>query len=102
MRAVSRTAAVEASEVDRHELPNLPPTDKSAGRVPKIGPNRISFGDLARFAFPTKTSACLAHIAKCDVRTCERWLSGRNEPPAEAFSAVMFEIMRRYQMRISE
>lgn len=99
MRAVSERAAVAANEIDRHETTG---TGKNAGRVPRIGPERISFGDLARFAFPRKTAACLAHIAKCDVRTCERWLSGRNEPPAEAFSAVMFEIMRRYQMRIAE
>jgi hypothetical protein len=102
MRLLSKVPAEEHTEIDRHEMSA---TGKSAGagrKVTNIEEARITFGDLARFACPRKTAAWLAHIAKCDVRTCERWLSGRNEPPAEAFGAVMFEIMRRYQMRVSQ
>lgn len=96
MATLSSAAVAIATENDRHGLSG---TGKSAGRVVKLGSERITFGDLARFASPRKTAAWLAHIAKCDVRTAERWLSGSNEPPAEAFGAIMYEIMRRFHLR---
>jgi|GEM_PF-6861957 hypothetical protein len=68
----------------------------------KTGSDRITFGDLARFACPYKTAAWLAHIAKCEVRTAERWLEGKHEPPMEMLGAVMAEIMRRFNQRIGE
>lgn len=98
MRAVSRVPKTEPTEIDRHEMPA---TGKSAGIV-QIDAGRITFGDLARFACPRKTAAWLADIAKCDVRTAERWLEGKHEPDADVLGAVMFEIMRRYQMRVSQ
>ena len=82
-------------EIDRHDClvsANLP-------RVPRINGERITFGDLARFACPIKTDAWLAHVLKCDVGTASRWLRDKNEPPAEAFGLVMFEIMRRFNQR---
>src|SRR5262252_8711146 len=85
-----------SSEIDRQPTP---PTGKSAGRVPRINGSRITFGDLARFVTPTKTDAWLASVTQYDIRTCQRWLSGRNEPPAEALGVVMFEIMRRFHER---
>jgi hypothetical protein len=93
-----RTSTYVVRETTSAEIDRQPttPTGKSAGRVPRIGPDRITFGDLARFACPTKTDAWLASIAGYDIRTCQRWLSGRNEPPAEALGVVMFEIMRRF------
>jgi len=95
MRAMFDGGGFAAAKIDRHEMRS---TGKNAGTAEK-GENRISFGDLARFACPTKTAAWLAHITKSDVRTCERWLAGRNEPPAEALGAIMFEIMRRFHLR---
>ena len=102
MRAVSRVPVAAPVEIDRHEMPATGENTGSGRKVTKIDGARITFGDLARFASPRKTAAWLAHVGQCDVRTAEKWLSGQHEPPAEAFGAVMFEIMRRYQMRIGE
>lgn len=96
MHGTIRGAAVGAIEIHRHATPS---TGKFAGAASRDGPERITFGDLARFACPRKTAAWLAHITGFDVRTCERWLAGRNEPPAEALGAIMFEIMRRFHQR---
>ncbi len=98
MRAVLRVPGTEPTEIDRRaaSVSDVP------RRIPKIGAERITFGDLARFACPRKTASWLAHIAKCEVRTAERWLEGKHEPPVEMLGAVMFEIMRRFQMRVSE
>ena len=96
MRTVTYVVKETTSpEIDRQvcEPPaNLP-------RVPRINGQRLTFGDLARFACPIKTDAWLAHVLKCDVGTASRWLRGKNEPPAEAFGLVMFEIMRRFHER---
>src|SRR5690348_2023355 len=96
MLRVLGTGRVEPKKIDRHEMPT---TGTFAGRVRRLGTERISFGDLARFACPTKTAAWLAHVAQCDVRTAEKWLEGKHEPPAEAMGAIMFEIMRRFHLR---
>lgn len=93
MRSISPVPAGEETEIGGHSA-TVP--DKFV-RTPRINGNRISFGDLARFACPTKTDAWLSHVTGYDARTCRRWLADANEPPAEAFGAIMFEIMRRYQ-----
>jgi len=59
----------------------------------------ISFKDLARFAWPEKTEAHLAHLTRVDPRTCRRWLAGDNEPPAEALGVILAEIMKRFHQR---
>lgn len=96
MRAIIQVPSQEPTEIDRRDLSD---TGKSAGRVVNLDAARITFGDLARFACPKKTAAWLAHVGQCDVRTAERWLEGRHEPPAEALGAIMFEIMRRLHLK---
>lgn len=75
-------------------------TDKSV-RVPvtRINGQRITFRDLARFAWPTKTEFFLSDLTGYDARTCRRWMAGQNEPPAEALGVVMQEILRRFHLR---
>lgn len=95
MRRLLRVPETEPTEIDKQVCApsaNLP-------RVPRINGERITFGDLARFACPYKTDAWLAHVLKCDVGTAGRWLRDKNEPPAEAFGLIMYEIMRRFHMR---
>ncbi len=80
---------------------------KSTGRADRIVQRpvthieaaRISFGDLARFAWPSKAEANLSSITGYDARTCRRWLAGDTEPPAEALGAILAEIMRRFHQR---
>lgn len=71
--------------------------DKSVRAVIPISAGRISFGDLARFAWPSKAESNLSHLTGYDARTCRRWLAGDTEPPAEAAFIVLTEIMKRYQ-----
>lgn len=73
--------------------------DKSVQHVRHINGQRISFADLAQLAWPKKTEANLAHIAKVDPRTARRWLADDNEPPADVLGAILCEIMRRYHQR---
>lgn len=47
-------------------------------------PTKLSvnkFGPVAKLLWPVKTAAVIADIAKRDVRTAERWLSGEFDPP---------------------
>lgn len=67
--------------------------------VRRINGQRIRFVDLAAMAFPIKTEANLAFLARVDARTARRWLADNNEPPAEALGLVLCEIMRRYHQR---
>ena len=95
MHGTIRGRPSAAVKIDGH----LPAGADKFVQPPRISANRISFGDLARFAFPEKTDAWLSHITGYDSRTCRRWLAGQNEPPAEALGAIMFEIMRRFHQR---
>ena len=65
--------------------------------VTHINGKRICFGELARFAWPSKTEYFLAELTGADPRTCRRWLADQNEPPADALGVVLCEIMRRYR-----
>jgi hypothetical protein len=67
--------------------------------VRRISGQRIRFADLAAMAFPIKTEANLAFLARVDARTARRWLADNNEPPAEALGLILCEIMRRYHQR---
>ena len=67
--------------------------------VRRINGQRIRFADLAAMAFPVKTEANLAFVARVDPRTARRWLAGDTEPPAEALGSILCEIMRRYHQR---
>jgi len=67
--------------------------------VTHIESARISFGDLARFAWPAKAEANLSLITGYDARTCRRWLAGDTEPPAEALGVILAEIMKRFHQR---
>jgi len=95
MRVILPVPAEEQIEIDRRAAS----VSDTPRRLSRIGPDRITFGDLARFASPRKTAAWLAHSAKVDVRTAERWLAGKHEPPIEMLGTVMFEIMRRFNQR---
>lgn len=63
--------------------------------VRRINGERISFRELAQFAWPQKTEANLSYLTGYDARTCRRWLAGSG-PPAEALGVVLSEIMKRY------
>lgn len=110
MRAVFGGSLAGARNIDGHVLRETPSgreveqkqpsgTGKSVRPVTRTNGDRISFGDLARFAWPTKTEFHLAHTTRVDPRTCRRWLAGNNEPPAEALGVVLAEIMRRFHQR---
>lgn len=72
---------------------------KPVRNVTHINGHRIHFAELARFAWPTKTEANLAFVARVDARTARRWLAGDTEPPACALGLVLAEIMRRFHQR---
>jgi hypothetical protein len=74
-------------------------TDRNVRKVIPIAAARISFGDLARFAWPSKAEANLSHLTGYDGRTCRRWLAGDTEPPAEALGVILAEIMKRFHQR---
>lgn len=74
-------------------------TDKSVHPVTNINAARITFRDLAKFAWPEKTDQFLSHLTGYDARTCRRWMAGSNEPPAEALGVIIAEIMRRFHVR---
>lgn len=74
-------------------------TDRIVRKVIPIASARISFGDLARFAWPTKAEANLSHLTGYDGRTCRRWLAGDTEPPAAALGIILAEIMKRFHQR---
>ena len=100
MRAVSGKAGNVASEDGGHFLRRTDTADRNVQRpVTRINGERIYFGDLARFAWPDKTDHHLAHLTGVDPRTCRRWLSDQNEPPAEALGVILAEIMRRFHQR---
>jgi hypothetical protein len=74
-------------------------TDRIVRNVVSISAARISFGDLARFAWPQKAEANLSLLTGYDGRTCRRWLAGDTEPPAEALGVILAEIMKRFHQR---
>ena len=96
-----------ARKTDGHDLPSLAPAEQSQQKqqqkpdrnVRRINGHRIQFGELARFAWPEKTEFHLAHLTEVDPRTCRRWISGQNEPPADALGVVLAEIMKRFHQR---
>lgn len=74
-------------------------TEDSSVRVTQLAAARITFGELARFAWPQKAEANLSFVTGYDARTCRRWLAGDTQPPAEALCVVLAEIMRRFHQR---
>jgi hypothetical protein len=80
----------------RQQSQNQSPPDRN---VRRISGQRIRFADLAAMAFPTKTEANLAFLARVDPRTARRWLGEHSEPPADALGLILCEIMRRYHQR---
>lgn len=58
---------------------------------------RISFRDLAKFAFPFKTIEALGDLTGASRSAIKYWLSGDHEPPAYALGVILSEIMRRYR-----
>lgn len=91
LRPSPRSPEAESNQRER--------TDKTVRPVTRINGQRIHFRDLAFMAWPKKTEANLAFVTGYDPRTCRRWLADDTEPPAEALSAVLVEIMRRYSQR---
>jgi hypothetical protein len=88
------------SKIDGQISPKPDTADRFVQRsVTHINGKRIYFGELARFAWPEKTENHLAYLTRVDPRTCRRWLSGQNEPPAEALGVVLAEIMKRFHQR---
>ena len=106
MRVVYRDTIGAATTIDGQELPDdrerQRPAEKRAAksvRVTRINGQRIRFADLASMAFPVKTEANLAFIARVDPRTARRWLADNTEPPAEVLGIILCEIMRRFHQR---
>ena len=107
MRVVYGGSAAGTTRVDGQDWQrpqsgeNIPQktTQKPDRNVRRINGTRISFGDLARFAWPTKTEANLSFLTGRDARTCRRWLAGDTEPPAEALGIILAEVMRRFHQR---
>ncbi len=64
-------------------------------RAQNIQPQPLVFRDIARLAYPFKTTAALGHVTGCARSTIQTWLSGEHEPPAYVLAIVMAEIMRR-------
>lgn len=107
MRVVYGGSAAGARKIDgqvlRDERERQQPQQNQGSspdrNVRRISGQRIRFADLAAMAFPTKTEANLAFLARVDARTARRWLADSNEPPAEALGLILCEIMRRYHQR---
>lgn len=95
MRALLCETADEFSS--KNDGQNRPATDKTVRTVTRINGQRLTFRDLAKFAWPQKTEQFLSHITGYDARTCRRWLANQTEPPAEALGAILQEIMRCYR-----
>jgi hypothetical protein len=91
LRPLARIPEAESNQCER--------PDRIVRPVTRINGDRIRFRDLAFMAWPKKTEANLAFVTGYDPRTCRRWLADDTEPPAEALSAVLVEIMRRYSQR---
>ena len=102
MRIVYGTTRVDGQipqPVSETEQPQQKQSKNMARNVSRINGQRISFGDLARFAWPKKTEAQLAFFLKVDPRTARRWLAHSTEPPADALGVVLAEIMKRFHQR---
>jgi hypothetical protein len=57
--------------------------------------DRISFRDLAKFAYRRKTIEFLCERTACDASTAKRWLSGESRVPDRAVYAVCADIFGR-------
>lgn len=99
-RSFSGTTEIDGQDLraerQRQHSQQPPPPTKP---VRRINGQRISFRDLAVMAFPVKTEANLAFVARVDPRTSRRWLADNTEPPAEVLGIILCEIMRRYHQR---
>ncbi|MBN9007280.1 MAG: hypothetical protein J0H40_17925 [Rhizobiales bacterium] len=71
--------------------------DKSVTKKMRIGADRISFRDLARFAARRKTEQFLADRTGVDERTAKRWLSGKSRATGTAVSVVVADILSRLE-----
>lgn len=90
---------IEPRAVGQSQQNQIGRPDRVVHRVSRINGDRIRFADLARFAWPTKTEANLAFVARVDARTARRWLAGDTEPPSVALGIILAEIMRRFHQR---
>lgn len=82
MRRVDPSSLCGTTEIGGHFRPGV---DKIVRR---------KFGAVAKVLWPVSTDACLATIAKVDVRTARRWISGEFEPPFCIVQAVMDETFK--------
>lgn len=95
----TKTEGQILQQVPTKELSERKQSERPDRNVRRINGHRIRFSDLARFAWPDKTKFHLAHLTRVDPRTCQRWLDGQNEPPAEALGIILNEIMRCFNRR---
>jgi hypothetical protein len=79
MSGLSSERAGEAREISGH----IP--------TPADGIVQKPFGRIAKIIWPDDTEAWIASLAKRDVRTARRWISGEIDAPAHVW-AVMFAI----------
>lgn len=56
---------------------------------------RRLFGPVCKLIWPVNTEAHVASLAKVDVRTARRWLSGEYDPPPIFGAIILNEIFKR-------
>src|SRR5262245_41866551 len=66
----------------------------SAATDPIEKTTKNKFGAVAKVLWPIKTDAHLATLAKVNIRTAARWISGEIDPPAYVLALMMLEIIR--------
>jgi hypothetical protein len=68
-------------------------TTEIGGHIPTPADGIVQkpFGRIAKIIWPDDTEAWIASLAKRDVRTARRWISGEIDAPAHVW-AVMFAI----------
>lgn len=70
---------------------------KNAPRKIQTPQERISFRDLARFAWPNKPVAALVERTGADESTAKRWLRGTSRAPASAAYRALADIFDRLE-----
>lgn len=93
-QSLQSDASDEHSEQNQASMPARP-----VRPITRLNGERIRFRELAIMAFPKKTDANLAFVARVDARTVRRWLADDTEPPAPVLGIILAEIMRRFHQR---
>lgn len=71
--------------------------DKSVTQKIRSDDRRISFRELARFAYGKHAEIVLATATGSDERTVKRWFARNSRPPSAALQAVLGHIINRLE-----